>query len=171
VLIKNPKLEIMTIEFLGKSDNEVYSHEIWTITLKQRGESYVMYLSGAQHGYYDPVIPKSEYLQLRVIEEARSNGCHYSRANRDRLLSTAHLTDFHKALLTMNKVVWKSLQYANKKWEKENKLSIQEMLELPQGDFNRQKEKLLELADTLIQKYIDRLLEKKLTAGIGEKSG
>jgi hypothetical protein len=164
VLIKNPKLEILTIEFLGKSDNEVYSREIWTITLKQRGKSYVIDLSGAQHGYYDPVVPKSEYWQLRVIEEERI-GCQYFGANRDHLLSTEHFTDFRKALFIMIKVVWKIFKYATKKWEKENKLTIQEMLELPQGDFNRQKEKLLELADACIQKYVDRLLEKKFTVG------
>ena len=164
MLRKNPKLEIITIEFLGKSDNEVYSHEIWTIKLKQRGESYVIHLSVTQHGYYDPVIPKSEYWQLGMIEEERIC-CQYFGANRDRLLSTEHLTDFRKGLFTLIKVVSKSFKYATKKWEKENELTIQEMLELPQGDFNRQKEKLLELAGARIQKYIDHLLEKKLTVG------
>lgn len=64
--LKNIKHEMIGVWFNGQVDTDVAQHVFLWITLKQSRDKYVVDLTGAQFGYYDPVTPLAEYMSSRV---------------------------------------------------------------------------------------------------------
>lgn len=76
LVVKNPKLTVITIDVQCGLDENTYNHEVFRVTLKDSAEEYIIDLTGAQYGYHDTVIPISEYFSTRVagLEDVRQLG-------------------------------------------------------------------------------------------------
>lgn len=78
VQVLNPRLEIVVVDKSGIEHPDDSPHDILKVTLKNGGRTYVLDLTGAQHGYFEPVIPRESYIQARtcgVIGNGVRFGC------------------------------------------------------------------------------------------------
>jgi len=111
----------------------VGSHSIIKITLIYGGESYALDLTGAQYGYFDPIMPWSEYLTTRVLS-IRSNKSPqtfgkskewHPREIRERE------KDIVWAVMHLNSVASKTTMDTILAWGKDKRVTVQEMLRQP----------------------------------------
>lgn len=70
ISFKSPKLVLVGVDANKFIDTDVYQHELLQITLKNKGGVYALDLTGAQYGYFEPVIAWEEYAATRIEKYA-----------------------------------------------------------------------------------------------------
>jgi hypothetical protein len=68
VKFKNPKRKLITVDYKGREEHVDFHHQLIKVTLKQGAGQFAMDFTGAQYGYFAPVVPWQEYYDSRVRE-------------------------------------------------------------------------------------------------------
>jgi hypothetical protein len=128
-------------------------HDILKVELKPDSEPYILDLSGAQYGYINPVIPWSVYKQSRIQdhEENVMLELGYWKDNREK-----EIKDTGDIFLVFEKRASDRLLIETMKWEKEQKITVKDMLQLPERDFEIRKNELVEHIDTNLKAFLEK---------------
>jgi hypothetical protein len=144
-------------------DNQEYQHILLRVELTG-GEEYAINLSGARHGYYEPITPWKVYQDTRVaniiLNSDLSAGIWGAKKA---ILLQASVLEKEKVygdLQRLNYMVSTKLVAAMKQWEEAEEMTIREMLLLPQQDFEEKRQELVGYAGKQVQFYLKQLLER-----------
>ncbi|KAE9362604.1 hypothetical protein N431DRAFT_475780 [Stipitochalara longipes BDJ] len=132
-LLKDIVSEITELEVIPQN------HKREVIALEdacERGasrESYALDLSGAQYGYYDPIIPWHEYLEARVVRVQSTKAPQYFGRMKDWYVRQVgeRKKDIIWAIMHLNSVASRKIMDTILAWEKDQKITVQEMLRQP----------------------------------------
>ncbi|KAH7317881.1 hypothetical protein BKA65DRAFT_570420 [Rhexocercosporidium sp. MPI-PUGE-AT-0058] len=160
--LHNHNREAVGVNILGKEDPP-QDHDVWIVTLRQTGARYILDLTGAQFGYYQPVIPYEEFELFRVKTYVRMGH------PRSQYLYFGGLKDYYmyaikntKADLvvlihSLNMQASKALMWSVEKWEGSGGLEVKKMVELSLADFQSKKSDLLEVVDLGMTNQIENM--------------
>ena len=142
-------------------DNSKQGHAIVQLTLKN-SDIYAIDITGAQYGYYDPVIPWDLYVASRVesIQEIQALGS--IEECRRRMRKAMQVTGRTK---TIEEEIADVFSAAEEAWQVENG-SLSEMLKLPEDHFVAKQAELLEFVDGRVRERKARL-EARCSEGFG----
>ncbi|CZT53010.1 uncharacterized protein RSE6_14441 [Rhynchosporium secalis] len=99
---KNKKLVITLVHPDQTRQDPNFEHEIIKVKLQNGGEEYALDFSGAQYGYFEPVIPWLKYVESRVAHFASRQGFDYFGGMFDILRSMSGRHNAVEILLTLN---------------------------------------------------------------------
>ncbi|CZT08056.1 uncharacterized protein RAG0_13280 [Rhynchosporium agropyri] len=163
---KNKKLVITHVHPDQTRQDPNFEHEIIKVKLQNGGEEYALDFSGAQDGYFEPVIPWWKYVESRVANFASRQGFDYFGGLFDILRSMSGRNNVVEILLTLN-VEWsRALLHGTKSWEAESKIGICSMLKLPFPQFKIKEKLLVDHIASKIVWYHERQREKKKKARV-----
>ena len=133
VIPKNHKREVVAVDDMCELGQGIGSHSIIKLTLKYGGESYALDLTGAQYGYYDPVTPWSEYLTTRVSGLKSNKPPHKLGKSKEWHLRQVRERekDIVWAVMHLNSVASQTIMDTLLAWEKEQQVTVQDMLRQP----------------------------------------
>ena len=112
--------------------------------MKHGGGDFALDLTGAQDGYFDPVVPWSTYHQSRIenfvpdhhnLRFGTSKECYDGKRN-----TKGWEGSFYRANLKAGRIMFAAL----KAWEEENKTTIRDILKLPEDSFARVRGEVVE---------------------------
>ena len=167
---KNHKREVVWID--NKGNNHSFppsAHDIVLVTLKNGGEKYAVDLSGAQYGHYEAVLPWSEYYTSRVqslclmaIENGdKDNLFQKFGQNKKSLLERRFGPGLEGTMAVFNENASRILKDGTMNWEKERKLTVQNMLKLPRNKFELRKKELVDHISASLQRHQDESEEAR----------
>ena len=126
---KNPKRELVAVDIYGKAEID-FHHEILKVEIKNGGGEYALDLAGARFGYSEFVAPWKSFEEERVrrfvIDRRYDLDKKPFGAMKRRLLDLAIWDMFY---LT-DRDASKTLESSTKKWEKEQKLMVLDVLDV-----------------------------------------
>ena len=165
----NQKREIVTIDSNGIEDRRKVTHCFLKITLKKSKEVYALDLSGAQFGYYNPVIPWLEVISTRYWNQPwLIDGDHLFKAlgsfkaqylkERDGPQTREEVSN------SLNKYVSPLLVSETEYWEEANKLTMDALLKLPQQSFEIKSSEMVGFVAKLLDGYIVELKQRTRAA-------
>jgi hypothetical protein len=185
-----PKRETVALDFKTKKSadpfpnyNYFLTHQIIHVTLKNGGGDYIIDLTGAQYGYYDPVIEYGEYFPSRaqfnnIISYDRpppyfggTKAFLWEMARQSLIRGTK--IDGHgrqcvavgvtEAVQLLNKETCQCVMGGTSEWEKEQNMSPEAMWKLSQDEFEERK---LDLVRRIRIEILDFLCHTEIRAGI-----
>jgi len=174
VCIQAPPLEVFYHKTVGKSDKEVKEpcrmadslHNALKVDLQRARESYVLDVSSAQFGYFQPVIPWSVYKETRIRVNEENEFFKFGfikdyvkRCDKD------WLGDFEEGSTAdlFCKIQWRAaerLLIETMKWEKEQKITVKDMLQLPEKAFEIKRKELVEHIDARLKTFLENRSRK-----------
>ena len=135
-------------------DTDGIRHEVLKLTIRS-GEQFAVDLACAQYGYSEPVMRWKEYKELRVLFEYLGSGLSAPKA-----LGRLDVDDYSVERMLF---FWDKLQKSKKtsqamdyleainllmlEWQADEKLSIRKLLKLPEQQFQRKKNDLVDYLD------------------------
>jgi hypothetical protein len=131
------------------------------VTLKHSGEVYALDLSGAQYGYYDPVIPFEDYVQERARAIVVPHYPYFG-GTKDGLLGRCNEAGSIGSSLRVQRLAYPFLKFELTNWEKEGKTTVQELLAYSKDRFEREKNQLLRRIGDVLDSVVENLREKHL---------
>jgi hypothetical protein len=138
--IKNPPQPMKLITYNGVvSDNDCI-HSILKLTLKNGGGEYALDLAGAQYGYFDPVVPFSEYKSLRVQDIESFNEFGYTKK---RLLDLPNLKPTYLETSRMHASIRHAIKGGTMEFEDLEGMKESSLLKLPKEEFEQKRKALL----------------------------
>lgn len=178
MVIRTYKRETICIDSAGGNDTNQYKHNVIQVVLQHGGagnallggaleeiiggEQHILDLSGAQYGYYKPVVPLVQYIDERSciihFDDEMAFGSmkgvmEATAADADVLSRTVH---------KLNKEVSRTLVSATKQWEQKGNLTVRQMLKLPQQEFDMHLDGLVTFVDSEIRSHIARACSPNL---------
>ncbi|KAL9580315.1 MAG: hypothetical protein Q9212_004568 [Teloschistes hypoglaucus] len=126
-------------------DRTEYPHELFRVVLKT-GEMYALDFSGAQHGYFDPVLPWDTYLQSRLGGDPRRINAFHSFGNIHALCAKyAQNPELYGITMKVNLALSRATISACEHFaEAKKKRSLGEYLKLPQAAFLKERDELID---------------------------
>jgi hypothetical protein len=150
VMPNNKNLVALAYNSAGKPDPDNHPHSILNVKLKQGGENYLMDLSAAQNGHFEPIVPEVEYM-LRVSSILQCDHFGLAKEAFVRLKESGMVDEgwgFQRGF-------WDQLKGDVQAWEEEVKIPIQAMLQLPDAAFEIRHKQLVEYLGARLQRNLD----------------
>ena len=124
-------------------DMTEYPHAILRITLRT-AEQYAFDLSGAQHGYWEPVVPWATYLQSRTIGDAMQGVTFHPLGHHLRIFESMPNFGLYGVTMRYNVDFAKAAAFACEEFgSAEGHVPLSEMLKLPQKAYEGQRANLV----------------------------
>lgn len=113
----------------------------------ENGETYALDIAGAQFGYFDPVLPWSQYLesQVKTVKKIVSYG--HSRLKGSR---KCHKPGAEGQVASAHAFVILVMERAIDQWVSEN-MTLQAMLKLPEAGYEQKRSELLDALNIALQ--------------------
>ena len=133
------------------------------------GEEYVVDITGAQYGHYEPVVSWKEYLATRAASVSRidafGTACQTTKGRCAKKAWEGKITRLHwSATIAMDQAV--------EKWVQDNDLTLAAMLKLPEAQYLSKRADMLTMIKTALQKFKAEnkglVCPKMDTDGLGE---
>jgi hypothetical protein len=156
----NLNLVALAYDPAGKPDPDNHPHSILNVTLKQGGERYIMDLSAAQHGHFDPIIPENEYSMLRVSSVLQSDNFGLAKETFVRLKESGMVNE----AWSFQQGFWDQLKGDVQAWEEETKIPVQAMLLLADATFKMRQKQLVEYLSARLQHGLDDVTKRDAKA-------
>ena len=145
---KNPPRELIEISDLGVKFSTDSDHRILKVGISKRfdAEFYAFDIAGAQFGYYDPIGPWSDYLNLRIrrIKVPKTLNSRLCGSSYFAALKKASLPNIDGARARFKHFVSGGMLGVIKRWEEEN-VPLIDMLLSPECSWVKLREELIEL--------------------------
>jgi len=154
---------MVQVSALGEEDNGEYGHQVLRFTPRNGGGDYIIDLAGAQHGYFEPVIPYDKYVQSRVslVVDRRHFG-----ACKDVLMREAEQEICERsAVSSINREASKALKVGILEWEDEHRgggLTLKKLLVANQATFERSQTEIISRMRLYLQNFLDYMERQAL---------
>jgi hypothetical protein len=149
------KREVVQV-ILGRENKNEYRHDIIKFEQTIGSCEYVLDLTGAQFGHYEPLIPWHEYVITRVGYFEADAGNRYFGGRKAELEELSGVQNAMGAIFTINKSTSRELRRVINEWEKENSLTVREMFKLPEGNFKEKQQKLVDRIGLELELFLAR---------------
>jgi hypothetical protein len=108
---------------------EDFDHQVLKLTMNGTGEQYVLDLSGAQYGWYEPIIAWGEFVQSRARAMVQP-GTQSFGTRREKFLSKRTGKDQEAIIAKINGTLSPELKRLTQEWEKQHNLTVEKALRL-----------------------------------------
>jgi len=152
----NLNLVALAYDPAGKRDPDSHPHSILNVKLNQGGESYIMDLSAAQHGHFEPIVPENEYAMLRVSSVLQSDHFGLAKETFVRLKESGMVNE----AWSFQQGFWDQLKDDVQAWEEETKIPVQAMLQLADAAFKMRQKQLVGYLSARLQHGLDDVTKR-----------
>lgn len=156
----NPKRLAVEIRNGTTDDNPNRIVDVLNITLSD-GEAFVLDMTGAQHGYHEPLTPYSIYRCTRTSEYVFRDEFQYFGAIRDMYDLQLKARTQAGLVASIDTTICRHLVPQTTAWEEREGLTLQKLFKLPQKTFEQKAQSLFEDVDKVLIMLV-RLAELKL---------
>lgn len=143
---KNKRRQLIKIDVLGTENCDDCRHVVLSVTFRC-GKRYALDISGAQYGYYEPVIPWDLYVNTRVgsILEFFEFGEWQSRMRPE---SSLDGTTYDECIMWLNNKAAMVLNAALVDWQKEERtIPFNTMLKLSEDAFHQRQSEFIKFIE------------------------
>jgi hypothetical protein len=129
---KNTKFQFQTVAVNGQIDEFDCAHCISIIRLKHGGGQYAIDLTGAQYGYYEPIIPFGKYLKDRAMSVYASQSF---GTREEKMLREGSEISLTGSVYRLNAMTYPAMELGAKQWEKDRGIDTMSFLKLSEEKF------------------------------------
>lgn len=144
-----------------EEDHNIYAHQVLCVTVHS-GQKYIIDLTSAQYGWYDPVVPYEQYMEERVDFQIKPPSSHgTSRLSKLKSSMKADRKEISSSLMwaverhTFH--IYDEVDHALEYWFIQTFGHSTALLGLPEAGYRQQRLKVLEEAREQINRTINRL--------------
>ncbi|KAH6678538.1 hypothetical protein B0J14DRAFT_635644 [Halenospora varia] len=147
------------IFFDGMPDTTLRQHSLWRVSLKGSNEIYALDLTGAQVGYYEPVVPFEVYKDQRIEYFQPRAGFSFFEGNKQLQLCCAKSapTPYHCYVPILNNEMWRVMVEAVRDWEAQQEIEVKELWALQEEEFLENKRELVTFVDNRVKRALEKL--------------
>lgn len=129
-----------------------FRHDVYQLSLRRGGGQFILELTGAQYGYYEPVIPFTQFMSNRVaLEKKRPVVTAFGASQIWFEEQTRKTNEF---VWPVNTAVSKCLLRQTKIWMERNNMTVKKLLKLDHGAYEASKKGILELVAADIHAFL-----------------
>jgi hypothetical protein len=164
--MQTPPLEVFYHKTHGKRDDKIFRiadlrHNALKVDLRHGKESYVLDPSGAQFGYFEPVIPWGVYKESTIRVHKYNESFKFGlikdciRSGHEDWMGDLEVGSTVNLFCNLRWRAAERLFIETMKWEKEPKISIKDMLQLPEMAFDIRRKELVEHVDAHLNAFLE----------------
>jgi hypothetical protein len=157
--LKNRKRHLVLVTHDGAEDKTDYEHTVLKVKLQHNDERYILDLTGAQYGFFEPIVPASQYETLNVKTYITTFGGDDFGETKKTVVTWSKYKGVVGSSIELNAMISKCLMKGAEAWEKEHSMTISMLLRLKDDEFEERREGLITKIDLWVNDCVEVMKE------------